>query len=147
MSSTRQNKSKVKFLSENENLNKFFNEYKNFYDRPEKIICFLTGVLFGKTLQIQSATRNGATPFIKNIKSMNIDENDIKRLNYKIREKLEELKSKEYGLGKEIEDTFKILNLEWPKCDNKWAISKSETRFFFTNGWALFDRFLPSKKK
>ena len=57
------------------------------------------------------------------------------------------LGSKEYGLGKEIEDTFKILNLEWPKCDNKWAISKSETRFFFTNGWALFDRFLPSKKK
>lgn len=127
--------------SDNEDLNIFFREYNNFYNKPEKIICFLTGILFGKTLKIQSANRDGATPFIKNIKSMNIDENDIKKLNYQTREKIEEFKS----VSKEILEIFKILNLEWPKCDDKWTISKNETRFFFTNGWTLVDKFLPSK--
>ncbi len=121
-------------------LNDFINDRKSFFNRSEKIVCFLIGILFGKLESIQIADR-GTAPIQKHLKSLNITKRDLERIFPIIR-----LKFMEYhAFSTESQEIAGFLSSEWTKI-NEWQLLKDEIPFFFSLGWVLYKKFLPSKK-
>jgi len=123
-------------------VNEFFGDYRDFFDKPEKKICYLTGVLFGRLCYIQQGRYNGNMPALKYLRSMNISFNDLKNIYQKTI-----LLFSEYKVyGKNEQEVAQLIDLEWPMIGSSWDISKDDVKFFFTMGWTIYDKFLPSKK-
>jgi CRISPR-associated protein Csh1 len=121
-------------------LNEFINDRKSFFNLPEKIVCFLIGILFGKIESIQIADR-GTAPIQKHIKSLNITKRDLERLFSIIR-----LKFMEYhAFSSECHEIAGFLSSEWTKI-SEWKLLKDEIPFYFSLGWVLYKKFLPPKK-
>lgn len=121
-------------------LKKFLDKREAFFDCPEKLVCFLLGILFGKIESIQFGDR-GAAPIQKHLKSLNLRQHDLERLFSIIREKF-----MEYGaFSAESREVAEILSSEWTKV-RKWQLSKDEIPFYFSLGWVLCKKFLPTKE-
>jgi len=122
-----------------EGLKNFLDNRKSFFDRPEKLVCFLLGILYGKIESIQFADRDAA-PIQKHLKSLNLTQRDLERLFATIREKF-----MEYGaFSADTQEIAGVLSTEWTKI-SKWQLTKDEIPFYFTIGWVLYKKFLPTK--
>lgn len=136
----------VRFQSGNQVLDDFVNQDGNLLSDPQRQVCFLTGVLFGKAEEIQKWKRemksNVKAPIHKWLKGMNIAERDLRNifsLSFK--------KMGEYDAHYEdIKELYNVTDGIWNRTA-PWQLRKDEIRFFFTMGWTTYDRFLPISKR
>ncbi len=129
----------IKFNSGNHALDDFVNQKGSLLSDPQRQVCFLTGVLFGKAEAVQFACR-GSAPIHKWLKSLNLSDRELRDLLGRLVNKLKEYKS----MSKEMATVADVLSVLWNRT-GPWQLGKDDIRFFFTMGWTTCDRFLPKK--
>lgn len=115
-------------------LNKFFQKYPEFFNEPWKKAVFLTGVLAGKVLSVQYVKRQ-AVPFFKKLKGLKMNMQDIQGLIAEIRNKLQQYDS----YGSRIDLLMKAAAGYYLES-NKQKTSIDELNFVFTLGLAYSNR-------
>lgn len=120
-------------------IQKFLNQYKQFYNTDEKIVCFLLGVLVSEVLQVQNKNL-GAEPFSKQLKGLQMSFRDIKALFTKTVDKLDQYKIKEYNnsLISEISQYFS-------KTESQWNLSNLDINFYILQGLSLAGKIIFDK--
>lgn len=119
---------------EERQLSDFFKKYDKNFETPLKRGLVLLGALTELLLRKQYKDR-GAKPFMKNLKSLKMDEKDIKGLLPKVQNKLEEYDSFDKGkrlLAKEVSNYLLLAG------DN-WHMPVDEINFYFACGINLTD--------
>jgi len=96
---------------------------------------FLMGALTERLLRVQGKER-GSTPFMKKLKSLRMNENDLKGLLPDVRNKLEEYDKFGKGEAQLFELASEYLSLTKPK----WNMSVEEMNFYFALGMGMFDK-------
>ncbi len=109
-----------------------FKKYGNTFAVPVRRGIFLTGALTQMLLNKQGKER-GAKPFMKKLKGLKMDEQDIKALLPAVQNKFEEYNS--FGKGKKLvaEEAYNYL---FSSGDN-WRLSVDEINFYFAGGMNL----------
>ena len=111
-----------------------FNRYGKSLNKPEKRGIFLLGALTQMLLNKQWNDRN-AKPFMKKLKSLKMDEKDIKALLPDVQNKLEEYDSFDKGKRLIASEAAKHL-LE---AGDGWKMPVDEINFYFACGMNLAD--------
>lgn len=109
-----------------------FEKYGATFASPIKRGLFLLGALTELLLWKQYTDR-GATPFMKNLKGLKMEERDFKGLLPKVQNKFEEYESfdkRERSIVKEAADYLL-------KAGDKWKIGLDEMNFYFASGMDL----------
>lgn len=117
----------------NEKFEELYKKYSVGLDSPLKKGVFLLGSLTQMLINIQYARRSQA-PFLKNLKGLKMDINDMKALLSKVVNKLNEYGSFDTGkkeIAQEIARNFLIASEQ----DHK--LSVDELNFYFVSGMAL----------
>jgi CRISPR-associated protein Csh1 len=114
-------------------LNQLFERYGKSFGSLEKRGIFLVGSLTQLLLNKQYQER-GARPFIKKLKSLKMDEQDIKALLPKIQSKLEEYESFDKGKRTIAESAYKYLL----QSGDNWKLSADEINYYFACGMNLY---------
>lgn len=125
------NKEEVFYM--NEKFEELYKKYSVGLDSPLKKGVFLLGSLTQMLINIQYARRSQA-PFLKNLKGLKMDINDMKALLSKVVNKLNEYGSFDTGkkeIAQEIARNFLIASEQ----DHK--LSVDELNFYFVSGMAL----------
>ena len=109
-----------------------FRKYGNTFASPVKRGLFLTGALTQMLLNKQARER-GSKPFMKKLKGLKMNEQDIKSLLPAIQNKFEEYNS--FGKGKKLvaEEAYNYLF----SSGDKWNLSVDEINFYFAGGMNL----------
>jgi CRISPR-associated protein Csh1 len=118
------------------NEDKFGEIYEKFkgLDTPAKRGIFLLGALTQWLLSLQAYERDGSTPFVKNLKGLNMNIQDIKGLLPKISDKFIAYDNHTQSVRELEKEISKNLLLEPnPK------LSIEEINFIFATGMALYD--------
>lgn len=105
-----------------------FNKYK-LLNTPEKRGIFLLGVLTQMLLNKQYSER-GSKPFMKKLKSLKMDEKDIKALLSEVHNKLEEYDAFDKGKRLIAQEASKYLL----QAGDGWKMSVDEINFYFSCG-------------
>lgn len=108
----------------------FFNKFSDFFGRDIKKAIFLEGVLTQYLLNIQYQERK-ATPFRIKLKSLKLDEKQIRKLLPEIQNKLEEYGKNYYR------DLESIISNYFISSGNDWNITNDEISFCFVLGMNL----------
>lgn len=106
-----------------------FNRYGKSFNSPEKRGIFLLGVLTQMLLNKQSLER-GSKPFMKKLKSLKMDEKDIKALLPEVQNKLEEYDAFDKGKRLIAQEASKYLL----QAGEGWKMSVDEINFYFACG-------------
>jgi CRISPR-associated protein Csh1 len=122
-----------------EKIKLFFDQFSDFFGSNVKKAIFLEGVLTQYLLNIQYQERK-ATPFRIKLKSLKLDEKQIKKLLPEIQNKLEEY-GKNYYRGLET-----IISEYFVLSGDKWNISNDEISFYFVLGMNLSNLFKKEKE-
>ncbi len=112
----------------------FFERYGKALNTPAIRGIFLLGVLTQLLLNKQYAERDNK-PFLKKLKGLKMDENDIKKLLPEVQNKLEEYDSFDRGKRLIASEASKYL-LE---AGNDWKMPADEINFYFACGMNLAD--------
>jgi len=112
----------------------FFERYGKAFNTPAIRGIFLLGVLTQLLINKQYAER-GSKPFLKKLKGLKMDENDVKKLLPEVQNKLEEYDSFDRGKRLIASEASKYL-LE---AGNGWKMSADEINFYFACGMNLAD--------
>jgi len=96
---------------------------------------FLMGALTERLLEVQAKERKGSKPFMKKLKALRMNENDLKGLLPEVRNKLEEYEKFGKGEVQLFELASKYLSYSPPK----WNMSIEEMNFYFALGMGMFD--------
>lgn len=115
-------------------LSDFFKKYDENFEMPIKRGLVLLGALTELLLRKQYKDR-GAKPFMKNLKSLKMDEKDIRGLLPKVQNKLEEYDSFDKGkrlLAKEVSNYLLLAG-------DDWHMPVDEINFYFACGLNLAD--------
>jgi CRISPR-associated protein Csh1 len=118
-------------------IEKFFEEFSDFFDDNAKKGAFLEGVLTQKLLNIQWQERR-ATPFRSHLKGLKMNEKQVKALLPEIQNKLEEYGKNYYRDIEEITSKYLL------QSGSNWRITNDEINFYFVMGMNLANQF---KKK
>lgn len=130
-------------IGEEVGLSDFFRDYNQVYENPEKRVCFIVGVLFGK-LEATQLARLNSNPCLAWLKSMNLSKGEIERIFWKVIEKSKQYHNHPYPAYTErVKQVAQSFDSEYAASGETWSMSIDEIRFFFTMGWTLYDRFLP----
>jgi CRISPR-associated protein Csh1 len=134
-------KEEVKGMPEEEKRSKyglFLEEYRGFFDKPEKRVAFLTGALVDTVLYVQKEEL-GSPAFFKKLHGLRLNQEYLKRIKtetefklHQYRDAVQRLKA-EYNLKLLLSE----LSLIWCKTEGRWDISEDEATFFFTLGLNL----------
>lgn len=106
---------------------------------------FLLGALTERLLRVQKSER-GSKPFLKKLKGLKMNENDLKGLLPEVRNKLEEYEKFRAGETK----LFNLASEYFSKAPAVWNMSIEELNFYFSLGMGMFDKvadFIYSKKE
>lgn len=95
---------------------------------------FLLGALTERLLRVQRKERDSA-PFMKKLKGLRMNENDLKGLLPQVRNKLEEYES--FKKGENI--LFELVS-EYLSKAGRWNMSIEEMNFYFVLGMGMFDK-------
>lgn len=109
------------------NYNRFMEAHRDFFDRPEKQVAFLTGCLIGDVLYVQ---KSGA--FFKKLRGLRLDRERLQNLLPEAKNKLRHYESEELA-----RDVLKELSYAWISTGNRWSINDDEGTFLFTLGLNL----------
>ncbi len=113
-----------------DNVDKFFKEFAEFFNSDAKKAVFLEGVLVQLLLNIQYKERK-ATPFRIKLKGLKLNEKQIKKLLPEIQNKLEEY-------GKNYYKTLEsIISNYFVSAGNGWKLTNDEISFYFVLGMNL----------
>lgn len=112
-----------------EDIEKFFEKFKQTFDKPAKKAAFLEGVLTRFLLDWQYANR-GSTPFKAKLYSLNLDEQRLKKLLVDLESKLMEY-DLQYSWLKELIARYHV------EAGNNWKLSKEEISYYFVLGLSL----------
>ncbi len=114
----------------NDTYEKFFQEYPEAFDSPEKKAVFLEGVLTRFLTNVQYAQRE-STPFTAKLYGLRLDVNKIRDLLGEIEGKLEA-----YDIG--YTSLKEAVSKQMLKAENNgWKIANNEITYFFTLGMNL----------
>ncbi|MFX0134169.1 MAG: type I-B CRISPR-associated protein Cas8b/Csh1, partial [Candidatus Hodarchaeota archaeon] len=120
-------------------IERYFSEFENAFDRPEKKALFSEGVLAKFLLDIQFAKR-GAKPFREKLYGLKLEENRVKKLLPEIIEKL-----RQYDIGYPwLEQLISEYMIE--ADNNGWRLTKDEISYYFTLGLNLAKMFKKKKE-
>ena len=122
-----------------EKTEKFFEQFSEFFDSPEKKAVFLEGALAQFLLNIQYQEK-GSQPFRARLKGLKMDQNLIKKLFPEIVNKLEEYGKNYYSQLEEI------ISEHFVQAGDKWTLSNDEIAFYFTLGMNLSKNFKSEKE-
>jgi len=122
-----------------EKTEKFFEQFSEFFDTPEKKAVFLEGALAQLLLNIQYQEK-GSQPFRARLKGLKMDQNLIKKLFPEIVNKLEEYGKNYYSQLEEI------ISEHFVQSGDKWTLSNDEISFYFTLGMNLSKNFKSEKE-
>jgi len=111
-----------------------FEKYGPAFQTPVKRGLFLLGALTELLLRRQYKDR-GAKPFIKNLKSLKMNENDFKGLLPKLQSKLEEYDAFDKGKRILAREAANYLLL----AQDKWQMPVDELNFYFAAGMNMAD--------
>ncbi|MFW5799677.1 MAG: TIGR02556 family CRISPR-associated protein [Spirochaetota bacterium] len=134
----------MKYYNDNEaekEFEKFFEEHKEFYDKPEKIAAFLVGIYTQKLLNIQYTDKGGNRPFINRLNGLKIREDILKRIFTETKNKLLEY-GKTYYTKLEA-----LIGKYFSDCGDFSGIKNDELSFYFATGMSLAKLFLKSESK
>jgi len=123
-------------------LEKFFNEFSEAFDMPEKRAAFLNGVVVALFMGIQ-AGKKGSTPFRKKLSGLRLDENRLRRL-------MSEVDEKFYVYDRSIAylEIREFTTREMIKAENNgWKLNKDQISYYFTLGLNLGKNFKPEKSE
>jgi len=123
-----------------EKIERFFSAHGGFFDCAPKQVCFLTGVLARKVLNIQFK-ENNATPFQKKLHGLRLSESVVKNIFKEAQAKLEQYKKNYY---RELET---VISQYMTVGDKNWPITNDEISFYFTTGLNLADLFKIRKEE
>jgi len=117
---------------ENSIFEEVFKKYGNTFASPVRRGLFLTGALTQMLLNKQAKER-GAKPFMKKLKGLKMDEQDIKALLPAVQNKFEEYNS--FGKGKKLvaEEAYNYLFAS----EDNWRLPVDEINFYFAGGMNL----------
>lgn len=96
---------------------------------------FLIGALTERLLRVQSKERS-SKPFMKKLKALRMNENDLKGLFPEVRNKLEEYEK----FGKGEAQLFELASKYLSHSPSKWNMSVEEMNFYFALGMGMFDK-------
>jgi CRISPR-associated protein Csh1 len=128
------------YESERDMFEDFFKTYEDFFDLPEKKICFLEGYLTKKLLNIQYA-REESTPFLARLKGLKLTRKDIERLLPEIQNKLNEYDANYYR------ETEELISSYFLKAGSLWIIPDLDVPFYFSLGMNMASLFITKKEK
>lgn len=111
---------------------KYLLEHKDFFDRPEKVVAFLTGCYASVVTGVQKQKRN-STPFSKKFVGRLVSEDHLRRLYREGHDKLSQYEA----LGIVAQTLDPDLASAWVLCGNEWKITDEESTFAFTIGYSL----------
>jgi len=128
---------------DNMNEDKFGEIYEKFkgLDTPAKRGIFLLGALTQWLLSLQAYERDGSTPFVKNLKGLNMNIQDIKGLLPKIIDKFIAYNNHTQAVRELEKEISKNLLSE-----SNFKLPIEEVNFIFATGMALYDE-IKSKLK
>lgn len=112
-----------------------FTKYSKSLNRPEKRAIFLLGSLTQMLLNKQYSERESKPPFMKKLKSLKMDQSDIKALLPEVQNKLEEYDS--FDKGKRI--IAQEISRYFLEAGDDWRMSVDEINFYFACGMNLYD--------
>ena len=116
-----------------EKFEEIFEKFGGALDTPAKKGIFLLGALTQMLLDIQGIERQ-STPFWKNLKSLKMNEEDIKGLLPKVVNKLEEYGRNDKGKKELAKEISKYLLQQ-----NKFGLTIDEINFYFVAGMTLHE--------
>jgi len=109
-----------------------FKKYGNVFATPVKRGLFLVGALTQILLDEQLKKR-GSKPFLKKLKCLRMDENDIKSLLPEIQNKFEEYKSFSKSRKCIFQEAYNYLFT----AGDRWNLTNDEINFYFAGGMNL----------
>jgi len=119
-------------IMENSKFEKIYQKVGKSLNTPAKRGIFLLGALTQMLLNIQAQERQ-STPFVKNLKGLKMNEEDIKGLLAKVINKLMEYDKYDKGKKEIAEEISKNLLSE-----DKFKLNIDEINFYFVSGMALY---------
>ena len=119
-------------------VDEFFNNYEGFFDRDEKKVVFLVGVLVNKLLNLQYQKRQ-SKPFQAKLHGLNLDKNKVENIFKEANKKLMEYEQEDNRLYyKKLREKIAEYFL---KAGNNWDTKDNEISYIFSLGMAMSDRF------
>lgn len=115
-----------------------FKKYGNTFASPVKRGLFLAGALTEMLLRKQYAQRK-SKPFMKKLKSLKMDEADIKGRIKDVQNKLEEYDAFDKGKRIVAKEAYDYICA----AGDEWKISIDEINFYFAAGMNLLDKIIP----
>jgi len=116
-----------------------FSQLRDFFDSDIKKAIFLEGVLTQKLLKIQYQERK-ATPFMKKLNGLKLDEKKVRALLPAVQGKLEEYGKNYYR------DLESLISSYFVKSGNNWNLTNDEISFYFVLGMNLANKFTTSQE-
>lgn len=113
----------------NEQFDKFFQSFGGLFANQAQRACYLMGVLCAQVLSEQRKRYDKRQPFFRNLKDLNLNEQEMRDLLRKIKSKLVEydIDHFSWGLEQAVAERFRLAN-------SPWRMPNSEINFFFTLG-------------
>jgi CRISPR-associated protein Csh1 len=116
-------------------------------DSKAKAYCFLLGVLYGKTIQVQAARGvNVSANALTWLKRLTLDSSDLPELYVKIREKLLAYETEANADVRALSEEIAVLGTQ-VNASALSNLSQIETNYFLLLGQSLSNKILPSQSK
>ncbi len=141
-----QNNENNKTIYDFSEVDKFFEDYGDFFNSEDKKAVFLTGVLVNKLLNVQYKKRQ-SKPFLAKLYGLKLDKSKVENIFKEATQKL-----MEYGQEEGI-NYYPVLKREiaqrFIKSGDKWNLSNNEISYIFSLGMAMsgvFDNLQKNKQ-
>ena len=116
-------------------------------DSKAKAYCFLLGVLYGKTIQVQAARGvNVSANALTWLKRLTLDSSDLPELYVKIREKLLVYETERNADVRALSEEMAVLGTQ-VNASAFSDLSQIDTSYFLLLGQSLSNKILPSQSK
>jgi len=109
----------------------FFSGHGDFFNHPAKRGLVLLGVLVQNFLNYQYSQR-GSTPFLKVLKNLRLDEDDVKKVYVSLQNKMNE-----YEIGHWWPELREGISLNFIEAGENWPLTPEEIGFYIAIGMAL----------
>jgi len=113
----------------NEQFDEFFQSFGGLFANQAQRACYLMGVLCAQVLSEQRKRYDKRQPFFRNLKDLNLNEQEMRDLLRKIKSKLVEydIDHFSWSLEQAVAERFRLAG-------SPWRMPNSEINFFFTLG-------------
>ena len=109
----------------------FFSGHGDFFNHPAKRGLVLLGVLVQNFLNYQYSQR-GSTPFLKVLKNLRLNEDDVKKVYVSLQNKMNE-----YEIGHWWPELREGISLNFIEAGENWPLTPEEIGFYIAIGMAL----------